>query len=337
MRSQCLVVPRARAEEVRRLLRGRGALRRDLRVEREGEDVYFPISAGVDLGYSIVQREFRLAHRGPGSYRDLVDLSPELRLLLPSSFDVIGDVAVIKLPPSLQAHAGAVGAALLRAYPRLRSVAMDRGVGGSLRVRGLEVVAGEAALRTLHREHGLTLVVDPSRAYFSPRLATERMRVARQVRPGEMIVDMFAGVGPFSLVIARHARPARVYAVDANPEAFALLQENIQKNRVGDRVVPLLGDAREVVPGLGSVDRVIMDLPHSAVEFLGVALRALRPEGLLHYYEIMPRDRVGAREEELRGRARTLGRTLEILARREVRTYSPRQAHFALDLRVGVN
>lgn len=300
-------------------------------MEREGEEVYIPLTTGIDLGYPLREREFRPVRRGPGSYRELVDLPVELKSLLPSSFDVIGDVAVIKLPSDLRAHAGAVGTALLRAYPRLRSVAADRGVGGPLRVRELDVVAGEPNLRTLHREHGLTLVVDPSRAYFSPRLATERMRVARQVGPGEMIIDMFAGVGPFALVIARHAHPARVYAVDANPEAFALLQENIQKNRVGDRVVPLLGDAREVVPRLGPADRVIMDLPRSAVEFLGVALGALRPGGLLHYYEIIPRDRVDAREQELRGRASALGRTLEVRARREVRTYSPQEGHFALD------
>lgn len=303
-------------------------------MDREGEDVYLPISAGVELGYPVAEREFRPARRGPGSYRDLVDLPPELRPLLPSSFDVIGDVAVIKLPPGLEAHAGAVGAALLQAYPRLRSVAMDRGVAGALRVRGLEVVAGEPDLRTLHREHGLILAVDPSRAYFSPRLATERMRVARKVSPGETVVDMFAGVGPFALAIARHARPARVYAIDANPEAFALLQENIQRNRSGDRVIPLMGDARKVIPGLGPVDRVIMDLPHSAAEFLDTALGVLKPEGFLHYYEIMPRGDVEARMEDLPRRAQAVGRKLDIVEVREVRSYSAEEAHFAVDLQV---
>ncbi len=315
-------------------MREQGLLRLDLKVRREGASVLLPLVNPVEEGFPVREEEFEVQGRPRGDYRALAHVPAEVKPLLPGSFDVVGDVAILRVPPEVREWRHALGEAILAAYRRLRSVAADEGVGGEYRIRRLEVIAGRRDLSTLHREYGLTLAVDPSRAYFSPRLATERMRVARALGPGEVVLDMFAGVGPFALMVARFGRPSRVYAVDSNPEAFALLRENIHRNGAEGTVVPLLGDARAVVPGLGFAQRIIMDLPRSAADFLPVALEALGEGGLIHYYEIMPRGELGRRGEELREKGREAGRRLEVVAAREVRGYSPSEAHFAFDLRV---
>ncbi len=334
MRSPCLLVPRGEAESVRRRLRQEGLLRLDLKVRRLGNAVLLPVVNPVDYGFPIREEEFEVQGNPRVDYRALAEVPQEVKAQLPSSFDVLGDVAIIKLPDGLLPWGDAIGWAMLKAHPRLRSAALDEGVQGEFRIRRLRVLAGKTSLATVHREYGLSFALDPSRVYFSPRLATERMRVAREVKPGEVVVDMFAGVGPFALMVARFGRPSKVYAIDANPEAFPLLEENIRRNREEHLVVPVMGDARQVVPTLGKVDRVIMDLPHSALDFLEVALGALAEGGFVHYYEIMPRSGLEEREAGLRRRAMEAGRGLEIIGVREVRGYSPTEFHFALDLRV---
>lgn len=338
MQAPGIRVDRSRGETVRRLLQEQGLLRHDLQILREGDTLVFPVTEPIPEleGCPGVVAEFKPAKRTQVTYQEVAEVPEDLRHLLPSSFDVIGHVLLMKLPPELLPYAQQVAAAILRTHPSVRTVALDRGVTGELRVRNLDVVAGEPDTETVHTEYGMRLRVDPAVVYFSPRLSTERHRVATQVRPGEVVVDLFAGVGPFAVLIARLAEPARVHAVDLNPEAYAYLEENLRLNRVEGRVEAYLADAREWArehPGLA--DRVIMNLPHTAGEFLEDALRVLKPEGgILHYHCIEAQERLPMHLARLAGRARREGRVLRVLAQRDVRTYSPQEKHFAVDLEV---
>src|SRR5439155_9072497 len=242
-----LRVPLQDGERARRALLDEGALRHDLKVRREGGEILFPMHDAMPrLGFPVATASFEEVEEDVRSYHKLLDGLPDAaRALLPSSFDVIGHVLLVKLPDELRAHEKAVADALLRANgPRVRTVALDEGVGGELRVRKLRVLAGDADTRTEHVEHGVRVRVDPATCYFSPRLATERMRVARLVRPGERVVDLMAGVAPFALVIAKHSEAARVDAVDLNEAAVAFARENVKLNKVEGRVFPERADAR---------------------------------------------------------------------------------------------
>lgn len=264
-------------------------------------------------------------------YRKLVDISDELRELLPTSFDVVGDIAIIRLPDDLVPFAGDVGDAMRKAIPRLRTVAMDRGVHGEFRVRSVEVVSGEPSTATVHTEYGLRFKVDVSTVYFNPRLAGERRRVSYLVREGEVVIDMFAGVGPFSIMIAKYSSPGEVHAIDINPDAIVLMRENIEVNKV-QRVHPIMGDARELIPDLPAADRIIMNLPHSAHEFLQDASLSLKPGGTIHLYTISERgevdDLVGSWISLLRGK----GTDLDLSRLEELKTYSPTMSVYSVDL-----
>lgn len=337
MRVEVLRVPSRSAEGMRRLLLEQGLLRRGVRVVREGDAVLLPLQEGAtppaDLpeGCSVVSREVVERANRPG-YRSFLDrdaFTADAWAALPTAYDRIGGIIVVRIDEAIRSHGPEIGGALLRAHPSAVTVAVDNGVAGPHRIRRLQVVAGTESLRTVHREHRLGFAVDLSAAYFSPRLATERERVAGLVCPGETVLDMFAGVGPFAVLIAKTARPAKVFAVELNPAAADLLEENIRANKASGITV-LRGDARTVVPGIGRVDRAILNLPHESSAFLGVAAGAVRQGGTIHYYAIGPDagELIGAARAELRAAAREA----TVRATREVRTYSPGQSVFAIDL-----
>ena len=253
------------------------------------------------------------------------------------AFDIIGDIAVIKIPELLLPKKQVIGQALMQVHRNVRTVLRQVGsVGGEFRTRELEVIAGESRTETTHREGGCSFKVDLARAYFSPRLAHERSRIAGLVKPGEVVTNLFAGVGCYSVIIARHSQATRVYSIDKNPAAFEYMCDNIRINRVGDRVTPILGDARDVIERrlAGKADRVLMPLPELARKFFDVALRALKPAGgVVHFYDFgREPDSFGPSLEFVRGAARE--RKVELLGSRKVRSYAPKCYHVVLDLAI---
>jgi tRNA (guanine37-N1)-methyltransferase len=154
-------------------------------------------------------------------------------------------------------------------------------------LREFEVISGEPRTDTVHKEFGCKFYVDVAKAYFSPRLSHEHKRVAELVQKGETVVDLFAGVGPFSVLIAKRVADAKVYAVDINPDAVEFLKKSVRLNRVENRVFPILGDAKQIVENelSGIADRVIMNLPERAEEYVDAACNAMKPSGgTVHYY-----------------------------------------------------
>src|SRR3989449_3079599 len=317
MQSLCVEVPLANGEEARRELQEAGLLRKELRIERTANVLYIPVNAPPGPHYRTLEREYRQGFLSARSYRDLVEIPPRFRSLLPKAFDAIGDIVVVRLPDELREFERAVGEAMMRWNPKVRTVAVDEGVKGELRVRKVRVVAGERKTRTEHVEFGLRYLVDNERAYFSPRLGSERWRVAQQVRPGEVVVDMFAGVGPFAILIARTRQPKAVHAIDANPDAVELLRENVRRNRAN--VVVHEGHGPSLLRGLAPVDRVIMDLPQSSAEFLPTAAASVRDGGIVNFYTIEERGLIEDAKEETVQLVRQHGQGAEVLSARIVR------------------
>ncbi len=334
VRSWCVVVPQDRGEGVRRTLKERGVLQKHLKVQAEQGRLFLPTTERVDLGWPTEERECEEAFTPVRSYKDVVRVPEALRPQLPTSFDVIGDIAVLKIPQGLAPYRAEVGRAILEGNRALHVVAQDHGVSGAYRVRDLEIIAGESRTTTVHTEFGLRYHADVARAYFSPRLGSERLRVANLVAEGETVADPFAGVGPYAILIAKRRRPAKVIAADANPIAVAFLRQNVAANRA-ERVEVREGDARDVLRAAAPVDRIILDLPHSAMDFLPDALRALRPKGTVHVYGILEDADRADRVAAIRKAVREQGRRVAAIRVHVVRAYSPTQHHVAFDVMVG--
>jgi tRNA (guanine37-N1)-methyltransferase len=298
------MVPKASAEKVLALVKQLGLLNVELKIQSENDSIHIPLSRepfawelerirfdlpDVELCEGeFLERKERIAKLG-----DLLSdkLPPHLLASLPHAVDFVGDIAVVEIPPELEPHKLAIGAAILKAQERVRTVLSKSGpVNGVYRLRIFETIGGEAKTQTVHREHGCVYHVDLAKAYFSSRLSYEHLRVASLVKENETVVDMFAGLGPFSILTARTHADVRVYAVDLNPDAYDLLRKNVLANRVMGKVTPIVGDIRQVVNERlrGVADRVIMNLPEKAIEFVDVACKALKPEGgVIHYYQFV--------------------------------------------------
>ena len=154
---------------------------------------------------------------------------------------------IIEIPPELKPYEKTIGEAILKTHRNIKTVLAKAGaINGIYRIREYIHIAGENKTQTLHREFGCQYHVDLAKAYFSPRLSHEHERVAELVQAGETVVDLFAGVGPFSVLIGKRNPKAKVYAVDLNPDAVELLKVNVRVNRVENHVFPILADAREI-------------------------------------------------------------------------------------------
>jgi tRNA (guanine37-N1)-methyltransferase len=274
---------------------------------------------------------------------------------LVTSFDRIGEVIVIRIPPAVKAEQMRIAEALHTLYPKVRTIAavpLHAQTDERYRTRDLTVIWGDPSLETTYCESGCRFKADLKQVFLSPRLSYERMRIAQKVAPGETVLNMFAGVGCFSILIAKLQPQATIYSVDVNPHAFSYMQENVALNRVEGRVIPVLGDAGEVAAELqGRADRVLMPLPENAPAFLPAAVRALRlcsgedagdgKAGMIHYYAVArgqgERDLFTvpfARAEELVAAAFGANIRLTREEQRIVRSVGPRKYHIVLDLRI---
>ena len=260
-----------------------------------------------------------------------------------NSYDIVGDIAIIKVPNGNMENATRAAHAIMGLYPRkVKTVFLQTGaVQGDFRVRALKFLAGENRTVTVHREEGCSFRVDVEKCYISPRLLHEHQRIPRLVALGEVVVNMFAGVGLFSILIAKKAVDATVYSIDINPTAFDYMQENVRLNGVSNRVFPLLGDSKQIIDAQlqGVADRVLMPLPELALEYLPCALKALKPSGgWIHYFDFEH----AAKDEEpiektcqkVKARLDNLGASYSIGLSRVIRSTGPNWYQTVLDLQI---
>ncbi|MBN1329573.1 MAG: class I SAM-dependent methyltransferase family protein [Candidatus Heimdallarchaeota archaeon] len=351
----CLKVKKKLAEETRKLLIEESLLSKKFKITSEGEYLLIPLNKDLDEvtkgKLSALYPDFQiitidklkpLKDKPNNHFEYLEDkLSPEEFNLVPRSFDTIGDIIVIEIPDELLTKKELIGKALLEVHSSIRSVFVKTGiVSGVNRIRPVELIAGENKTKTIYREHGIRLAVDITQAYFSPRLSDEHSRIANQVINNEIIVDMFAGIGPFAIPIAKRVN-ATIHAIDINPRAIDLLIENITLNKLQGKIHPYCGDSRIVVKkeALENIaDRVIMNLPGYAIEFIDVACKLIKPTGgIIHFFEFVG----GEREpediiiEDIAREAQKNNRKIEnILAVRRVRMSAPRQWQMVVDAKI---
>jgi len=284
------------------LLRSLGLLSRELKIQQAEDYLCIPLikkpSPAAIKEFEKILPEFEIStHEFPERakrHRSLLDmlgdkLPPHLLASLPRAIDFVGQIAVVEIPPELERRKEIIGEAIMKVHKQLHTVlSKSSAVEGVYRLREFKVIAGIGETETIHKEYGCAYHVDLAKAYFSPRLSHEHDRVASKVKEGETIVDMFAGVGPFSVLIAKRHEDVRVYAIDVNPDAIDLLKRNLKENRVKQKVTPILGDVDQIIGERlsGVADRVIMNLPERAIEYVDAACETLKHEGgAVHYYD----------------------------------------------------
>lgn len=250
-----------------------------------------------------------------------------------SGIDVIGDIAVVKLRPGAEGREGALAQAILAEMKNVKCVyGQEGGIEGDYRLRRLRHLGGEARTTTTHRENGIRLRLDVETCYFSPRLSTERLRIASAVAEGERVLNMFAGVGPYSVLIAKKTS---VWSCELNGAAFRFHVENNKLNKVERRVRMIEGDAMRLpseLSGEDPFDRILMPHPSQSNLFLPAAVSLLAPGGVVHYYRHVTGEDEEEAEAHLREEVGAVAPRLSVASVRRVRVVGPRYIELVAEL-----
>ncbi|MCD6158519.1 MAG: class I SAM-dependent methyltransferase family protein [Euryarchaeota archaeon] len=323
------------AESVKRKLIEANALNSELRPKAVNDHVIFPIKEeSVEfvkrMGLKVVYEEFEYRHKVK-TYKEIVEVPDHLRKYLPTSYDQVGDIILIKIPNELREYARNIGEAILKTYKSVKSVYWDLGVKGLYRVHKLIHLAGERRTETIHREYGMRFKVDISKVYVSPRLAEEHKKFSEYVSEGDVVFDMFSGYGPFSIFAAR--KGAFVYATDINPYAIHYLYESARLNKVQDNVLAFVSDCRKISQSL-KADHVVMNFPHHSIDFLEHALKTIRDRGIIHMYVIERDNAIKSTSENIVRRISSAGFKARLLEISCGKPYAPYQSYYGLHIEV---
>ena len=320
----CVRVERECGEAVRQRLDAAGILSETHDIAVDDGWLYIPVTSDDH-----VPEDLEVVEYDP-PVRDTQTMPADILGVEPT-YERLGDVIIIDEddPDRAQVLADAIMDSDL---PVATVVNKQSKITGEQRIRDWSVLAGDGT-ETVHREYGAEFLLDIASVYFSPRLATERHRVVEQVRPGEHAFDMFAGVGPYAVPMAMQG--GEVVATDINETGIEYLRENEIRNGVSDSVTAIAGDVREQGDDYGDwADRLVMNLPHTADEFLDTAVTLATDEAVLHYYDIQHEDDPYAPGESAIRAAAEPEYAVAVETRHEVRTYAPHEVNVVLDVRL---
>lgn len=331
-------VPRVEGERVRRELSLLGGVEDDHKIVDDGEYVLIPLKEGIDermadqIGFEIIAGELpsRCTYRSPmEQILAEVEIEEDLKEYLPRKWELLGDVLVMRFPEPLENEKEAIATKYAEVLGAKTVCEEVDTISGTYRTPNLEVLIGQET-ETVHKENGVLYKMDVSEVMFSSGNIDERVRVAELDCESETIVDMFAGIGYFSLPLAVHGSPSRVFACEINPVAYHYLNENIALNGVEGTITPIMGDNRDF-QAEGIADRVLMGYVDHTERFLPKALELVREGGVVHYHNTFPTDSL--EESCMRDLHEYVGNGHEVLRIREIKSYAPGISHAVIDFR----
>ncbi|MHA1726229.1 MAG: class I SAM-dependent methyltransferase [Promethearchaeota archaeon] len=353
---------------IRQHFRGKSILDPTRKVLREENNLLFPIKEGAPVLSVFLQKLEQAMQYRRVKRKSVLAVHPKfIRTLkeaikrvfpapymdaLPRSYDIIGSIIIIEFdrienvsPRDREWFKQEVAKFLIQKHRKVETIYEKAGkVNGTYRLRDLNFLWGKDASETLYKENGCIFKLDVKKTYFNPRLNHERKRIASlPYKRNELIVDLFAGVGPFSIQIAKNHK-ITIHAFDINPVAHDYLKQNIQLNSLKGTVIPHHLNVKELIlkeSFLGSVlhhqiDRIIMNLPEKSLEFMDVACFLIKKEGIIHNYQICEKPHAVQKAiENLKISLIKQDYFLEkILNSRIVKHYSPKADLIALDVSI---
>jgi len=278
-------------------LRKAQILHYDKRIFRDDDYVYFPIVSKEKIDEILSDFNFEILDINFLQKERKLDFISLLKSEFPEEpweeislkFDQIGSICLLRLDPekTTKRFRTRAGQLIIATYPKITTAVNKKDITrGVERIYPIEYLSGVNNYKSWHREYGVNIKIDLENAYFNPRLAEEHRRISQEVKRGEKILDLFTGVGPFALHIAKVVE-CEVYAVDINATAISCLKESIRKNKLKGEIFPITGDAREILQKNITYDRIIINLPRKSIEFLESASGSVKKDGFIYLYQFI--------------------------------------------------
>jgi len=253
-----------------------------------------------------------------------------------SSFEIIGSkekaIAIVEIPDELKRNQKQIAQEILKNHKNVKTALKKTSERtGTYRIKKYRIITGDKNTEVIHKESGCRFKLDPRKVYFSSREGTERLRIASQVKKNEKILVMFAGVGPFAIIISKKQPSYEIVAIEINPQAVKYMKENIKLNKI-ENITPIKGDVREIPKKYFSYfDRIIMPLPHDAEKFLNLAIKCLNKKGIIHLYIIEREDKIKQKAKKIISKIKNHKVKYKI---KKVLPYSPRTNKYCIDIKL---
>ncbi len=330
-------VPIKDAESIRLKIIADGKLDTGRKIKTiEGKERFLEIPVTADIeGFETFEQKDPVFYNKWCSLRESMKGSikeHELEMI-PSGWQILGNIIVVTIDPSVEHLKSRIADELLRMHPYCDTVVRDLGIKGQFRLPEREILIGDNT-ETIKKENGCLFKLDVTKVMFSKGNLHEKALMSL-IGEHETIVDMFAGIGYFTIPIAVHADPSKIIAIEINPLSFEYLRENITLNNVEDIVEAVNGNCAQVTPE-GIADRVIMGYVNTTHEYLDHGIAAIKKSGgIIHYHETTPESLVCSRPvARIRKAVEKAGRSMEILECRKIKKYSPGVWHVVVDARI---
>ncbi len=317
------------SESVRKELLFESALDRKRKLVKDQGFIEIPVTESFKTcDFALIEQATPEYYRQKRTLADYLDIPDSEKKLLPRGWQVLGDLIIITLNEEIMHYKESIGKALLSLYPRCRTVLLDRGISGDMRKPVREIIAGDDEAETIHKENGCLFKLDAMKVMFSKGNLSEKMRMSKMGKD-ETVIDMFAGIGYFSIPMAVHSNPKKIIAIEINPVSFGYLKENISLNKVENIVEPICGDCSLLTP-CKMANRVIMGYLDGHI-YLKHGIDALLPGGILHYHEAVPESIENRPAGRVIETAHEEGRDVKILGSSRIKKFSPGVWHVVVD------
>ncbi|MCX6804243.1 MAG: hypothetical protein NTY48_06810 [Candidatus Diapherotrites archaeon] len=265
----------------------------------------------------------------------ILKLSKKEAPFAPKSFDTFGNIAVLEIPKELSKRKKLIGKILLKVHPRFETVcSIESNHKGAFRIQKVKVIAGKKQTLATYKESGCTFLIPLGKVFFSPRLSGERLRIAKEIKKGEIVGCWFSGVGPYPIVFSKHSKMKRAVAIELNPAGHSYAKKNLVLNKVNN-VELVKGDVKKVYKKYKRVfDRIAMPLPHTGYEFLKEAFFCIKPKGIIHFYEIIVKGDFDTPTKQIVLSAKESKRRVKLLRSARVRQFSPTKEQVVFDIQM---
>ncbi len=256
------------------------------------------------------------------------------------AFNLLGNIAVVNFPDgTIKKEKVRFAKDLLRKNNSIKTVLEKSKVfGGRLRKQKTSFLSGIKNKEVLYKENGCVFRFNIDETYFSPRLSNERKEIAKLIKKGEEVFVMFAGVGPFSIVIAKNSNAKKIYSNELNRRANVYGKENVVRNKLQEKIELIPGDIKKVSLSFKKkkkkFDVVVMPRPRLKDNFLKEAFVLSKKGTRVYYYDFCKVGDVKEKVEMVKQESKKNKRKIKITKVKNAGEIAPFKVRIRIDFKL---